>query len=48
MTIPSSTSQSVFDDPRGMITSSFGPMTVFGALVNTIGSSGMGMPDSAA
>ena len=48
ITIPSSTSQSVFVAPRGMRTSSQGPTIVFGDLVNRIGSSGTVCPVSAA
>ena len=48
ITTPSSTSQSALVDPRGMRTSSLGPMSVFGDLVNRIGSSGTGAPVSAA
>ncbi len=48
MTMPSSISQSVFVAPRGMRTSSFGPMRVFGDLVKRIGSVGIGWPVSIA
>ena len=48
MTIASSTSQSVFCEPRGMMTSSFGPTMQDGALLNRIGSGGIGAPVSAA
>ena len=48
MTTPSSTSQSVLSDPRGITTSSFGPMIAEVAFMKTIGSFGTGMPDSAA
>ena len=48
MTIPSSTSQSVFVLVRGMRTSSYGPTTVLAALKNTTGSAGTGCPDSRA
>jgi hypothetical protein len=48
ITMPSSTSQSVLVEPRGMRTSSFGPISVFGDLVNRIGSSGTAAPVSAA
>jgi len=44
----SSTSQSSRVDPFGMTTSSFGPTTQDGALLNRIGSAGMGDPVSAA
>lgn len=46
--MPSSTSQSVLVEPRGMRTASFGPTRVLGDFVNRIGSSGTGMPLSAA
>ena len=42
MTMASSTSQSVFGEPRGMITVSLGPTMQDGALLNTIGSAGIG------
>ena len=45
MTIASSTSQSVFSEPLGMTTSSLGPTMQEGALLNRIGSFGIGMPD---
>ena len=48
MTIASSTSQSVFCEPRGMTMSSFGPTMQDGALLNTIGSAGIAAPVSAA
>ena len=48
MTTPSSTSQSVFSEPRGMTTSSSGPMIAEVAFENTIGSRGTAAPDSAA
>ena len=48
MTMPSSTSQSVFSEPRGMTTSSFGPFRQVMALVNRTGSAGIGRFDSAA
>jgi hypothetical protein len=44
----SSTSQSVFFEFFGMITSSLGPTMQFGALLNRIGSAGIGAPVSAA
>ena len=46
--MPSSTSQSGLVDPRGIRTSSYGPISVFGDLVNRIGSSGTAWPVSAA
>ncbi len=48
MTMPSSTSQSVFSLPRGIVTVSFGPTTVFGVLRKRIGMVGGSEPDSAA
>ena len=48
MTTPSSTSQSVFCEPRGITTSSFGPQMQEVAFMKTIGSAGTGMFDSAA
>ena len=48
ITIPSSTSQSVLTEPRGIITSSLGPQIALVALVNTTGSGGTVRPDSAA
>ncbi len=48
MTMPNSTSQSDFLEPLGSITSSLAPWMQEMALVNTIGSAGMGMFDSAA
>ena len=48
MTTPSSTSQSVFVDPRGIITGSFGPCRQLTALVKNTGSAGIGRSDSAA
>ena len=48
ITIASSTSQSVFTEPFGIMTSSFGPTTQLGALLNSTGSLGTGMPNSAA
>ena len=44
----SSTSQSVFSEARGMITSSFGPTMQDGALLKRIGSGGIGAPVSLA
>ena len=43
-----STSQSVFTEALGMVTSSSGPCTQEGAFENTIGSAGMAAPVSAA
>ncbi len=48
MTTPSSTSQSVFELPRGIATSSYGPTTVFGDFMNITRCSGGAEPDSAA
>ena len=48
MTTPSSTSQSVFSEPRGTMMSSFGPHTAELAFMNRIGSSGTVAPVSAA
>ena len=48
MTMPSSTSQSVFSAPRGISTSSFGPMIALVGFMNRIGSAGIGMSASAA
>ena len=48
MTMASSTSQSVFCEPRGMTTSSLAPTMQDGALLKTIGSAGIGAPVSAA
>lgn len=48
MTTPNSTSQSVFTDPRGNTMSSLGPEIEDVAFMNTTGSFGTGMPDSAA
>ena len=48
MTTPSSTSQSTFVEPRGMITSSFGPTTALGALLKSTGSAGIAIFDSLA
>ena len=48
MTMASSTSQSVFCEARGMITSSFGPTMQEGALLKRIGSGGIGAPVSLA
>lgn len=48
MTMPSSTSQSVFSLPRGIVTASFGPTTVFGVFRNMIGTVGGSEPDSRA
>ena len=48
MTMPSSTSQSDLADVGGSSTVSFGPMIAEVALVKTIGSDGIGWPDSAA
>jgi len=48
MTTPSSTSQSVFFDPRGISISSFGPTIALVHLLKTTGSLGIGMFDSAA
>ena len=46
--MPNSTSQSDFLEPLGSMTLSSGPWMQEIALVNTMGSLGMGMPDSAA
>ena len=48
MTTPSSTSQSVLTEPRGIRTSSYGPVTVDGSFMNTTGRSGIAAPVSAA
>ncbi len=48
MTMPSSTSQSVFCEPRGIMTGSFGPLRQEIAFVKMIGSEGAGRPASAA
>ena len=48
MTTPSSTSQSVFCEPRGITMPSFGPQMAEVAFMNRIGSTGTAMPDSAA
>jgi hypothetical protein len=48
MTTPSSTSQSVFLEPRGISTLSFGPTMQEVAFMKTMGSVGTVMPDSAA
>ncbi len=48
MTMPSSTSQSSFFDPRGIFTSSFGPHSAPSDFRKMIGSFGTGMPASAA
>ena len=48
MTTPSSTSQSVFSEPRGMNTSSYGPTTADGSFMNITGRSGVAAPVSAA
>ena len=48
MTMPSSTSQSVFTLFLGIKILSYGPMTVLAALRNTMGSVGIAMPDSLA
>ncbi len=48
MTTASSTSQSVFTLPRGTSTVSSGPMTVSGAFMKRIGSSGVAAPVSLA
>ena len=48
MTKASSTSQSVFSDPRGMITGSFGPQIALVAFMKMIGSGGTFAPVSAA
>ena len=48
MMTPSSTSQSVFSDPRGIRTSSSGPPIALVAFMNRIGSFGIGAPVSAA
>ena len=46
--MPSSTSQSVFSLPRGIVTVSFGPAIVLAALKNRTGTLGGSDPDSAA
>ncbi len=48
MTTPSSTSQSVFSDPRGRTMSSYGPEMHEVAFMKTTGSRGTAIPDSAA
>jgi hypothetical protein len=48
MTMPSSTSQSVFTEPRGSITGSLAPWMQLVAFMKTMGSAGIGMLDSAA
>ncbi|MDQ1022300.1 hypothetical protein QFZ43_008849 [Streptomyces afghaniensis] len=48
MTTASSTSQSVFTEPRGINTSSYGPTTVPGSFMNTTGRGGIAAPVSAA
>ena len=48
MITPSSTSQSVFVEPRGITTGSSGPWMQLTALVKTTGSAGSAMFDSAA
>ena len=48
MTTPSSTSQSLFCDPRGSSTSSLGPEMLEVAFMKMIGSTGTAMFDSAA
>ena len=48
MTTPSSTSQSVFCDPRGITIRRSGPLMQDVAFMKTIGSAGTAMPDSAA
>jgi hypothetical protein len=48
MTTPSSTSQSVFSDPRGIRRSSFGPTIAEVAFMKMIGSGGTVAPVSAA
>ena len=48
MTKPSSTSQSVFFEPRGMITGSSGPQMALVAFMKMIGSGGTVAPVSAA
>ena len=48
MTMPSSISQSSFEESRGMMVLSFGPQIHDGALLKMIGSLGIGMPASAA
>ncbi len=48
MMIASSTSQSVFTEPRGMMIGSFGPQIAEVAFMKTIGSGGTAMPVSAA
>jgi hypothetical protein len=47
ITTPSSTSQSVLTEPRGIRTSSSGPTSVFVALKKTTGSVGAGAPEAA-
>jgi hypothetical protein len=48
ITTPSSTSQSVFSEPLGTVTGSFGPWRQLTHLLNTTGSLGIGRFDSAA
>jgi hypothetical protein len=48
MTTPSSTSQSVFSEPLGITMSSLGPTMQFVGLMNSTGSLGIAIPDSAA
>jgi hypothetical protein len=48
MITANSTSQSVLSLPGGISTSSFGPITVFGAFEKTTGSDGTSAPASAA
>jgi hypothetical protein len=48
ITTPSSTSQSVFSDPRGSTIGSFGPHSDDVAFRNRIGSGGSAIPASAA
>ncbi len=48
ITTPSSTSQSVFSDPRGISTGSFGPQMALVAFMKITGSGGTLSPDSAA
>jgi hypothetical protein len=48
MTTPSSTSQSVFVEPRGTRTPSYGPIRVLGSFMKTTGSPGTAAPVSAA
>ena len=45
MTTPSSTSQSVFSEPRGISTSSFGPQMALVAFMKMMGSGGTFRPD---